>query len=150
MTIVTEPYPPSQAVPTLSGFHHLGLTVRDIEASEAWYTKVLGLVRAFVEPHPTGDGYAVVMTHPGTGLFLGLDYHPDADREMFNERRTGLDHLALQLSSRSELDEWITHLDALGVDHGPLSEGGAEPAPFALVVFHDPDRIPIELIWFGA
>lgn len=71
MTIVTEPYPPGQAVPTLSGFHHLGLTVRDIEVSEAWYTKVLGLVRAFVEPHPTGDGYAVVMTRPGTSLFLG-------------------------------------------------------------------------------
>ena len=40
------------------------------------------------------------MTRPGTGLFVGLDHHPDADRETFSPQRTGLDHLALQLASR--------------------------------------------------
>ena len=148
MTTATASSPATRAVPAVTGLQHLGLTVRDIAASEAWYTRVLGLVRVFVEPHPAGGGYAVVMTRPGTGLFVGLDYHPGADREMFSPLRTGLDHLALQIASREDIDEWITHLDAAGVEHGAVSES-AEPAPHALVVFRDPDGIPIELFWYG-
>lgn len=148
MTIATKPSPTNRAAPTVTGLHHLGLTVRDIAASEAWYTEVLGLVRVFVEPHGTGNGYAVVMTRPGTGLFVGLDHHPDADQEMFRALRTGLDHLALALACREDLDEWITYLDTLGVEHGAVFEN-EQPAPHALLVFHDPDGIPIELIWFG-
>ncbi len=148
MTTATETTASSRTVPTVTGLHHVGLTVRDIAASEAWYNQVLGLVRAFAEPHGTGEGYAVVMTHPGSGLFLGLDHHPDADRRTFSELRTGLDHLALQVTSREALDEWITHLDAVGVEHGALFET-EEPVPHALVAFRDPDGIPIELFWFG-
>lgn len=135
-------------LPTVVGVQHLGLTVRDVVASEAWYTQVLGLVRAFVEPHRTGDGYAVVMTRPGTGLFLGLEHHPEADQELFSPLRTGLDHLALQIASRQDLDQWIIHLDAMGVEHEALYES-VGPVPHALVMFRDPDGIPIELFWFG-
>lgn len=148
MTTAIESFPPSRAVPTVTGISHVGLTVRDIVASEAWYTEVLGLVRAFVEPHATGDGHAVVMTRPGTGLFVGLDHHPDADGERFSPLRTGLDHLALQVASREDLDQWIAHLDAIPVKHEALFET-AEPAPHALVQVRDPDGIPIEMFWFG-
>lgn len=147
MTIATESAS-TRAVPVVTGLQHLGLTVRDIDASEAWYREVLGLVRVFVEPHGTGDGYAVVMTRPGTGLFLGLDHHPDADGEMFSPLRTGLDHLALQVSSRADIDDWHRHLEALGVEHGEVSETTGPPA-HALFCFRDPDGIPIELFWFG-
>lgn len=146
MTAATEESTTVRAVPAITGVHHLGLTVRDVVASEAWYGSVLGLVRMFVEPHGTGEGYAVVMTRPGTSLFLGLDHHPDAERADFSPLRTGLDHLALKLSSRNDLDEWISHLDANGVEHGAVSESN-EPAPHAMVVFRDPDGIPIELFW---
>ena len=149
MSAATDTTTGQRAVPPLTGVHHLGLTVRDVVASEAWYSRVLGLVRAFVEPHGTGNGYTVVMTRPGTALFVGLDHHPDADRELFSPLRTGLDHLALELASRAELDDWISHLEAQGVEHGTLSEG-AEPAPHAMVVFGDPDGIPIELFWIGS
>jgi glyoxylase I family protein len=149
MATATELPLPTTPVPTVMGFSHLGLTVRDIAASEAWYSRALGFVRAFVEPHATGNGYAVVMTRPGTGLFMGLDHHPDADREMFSARRTGLDHVALQVAGREDIDEWVVYLDAIGVEHGAVSES-AGPPPHALVVFHDPDGIPIELFWLGA
>jgi glyoxylase I family protein len=148
MTTTTGSPPAAAAVPAVTGLQHLGLTVRDIAASEAWYARVLGLVRAFTEPHPAGGGYAVVMTRPGTGLFVGLDHHPGADREMFSPLRTGLDHLALQVASRDDIDAWIAHLDAAGVEHGAVSQS-TEPAPHALVVFRDPDGIPIELFWYG-
>jgi glyoxylase I family protein len=135
-------------VPELGGVAHLGLTVSDIAASEAWYNRVLGLVRLFVEAHSTGDGYTVVMTRPGTALFLGLDHHPDANGEPFSPLRTGLDHVALGVPSRQSLDDWAGHLDAARVEHGAVFET-TEPVPHALMVFRDPDGIPVELFWYG-
>lgn len=135
--------------PALAGYHHLGITVRDIDASEAWYTKTLGLVRAFVEKHDNDTGYAVVMTRPGTSFFLGLDHHHDADRKMFDPARTGLGHFALAVTSADEVRAWAAHLDALGVEHEPVFEAN-EPMPLALVQLRDPDGIAIELIWTGA
>lgn len=148
MTSAINSSPTSRTVPTVTGISHVGVSVRDIVASEAWYCEVLGLVRAFVEPHATGDGYAVVMTRPGTALFLGLDHHPDADDDQFSPLRTGLDHLALQVAAREDIDKWVAHLDALGVEHDAPFET-TEPAPHALVLVRDPDGIPIELFWYG-
>ena len=135
--------------PPLAGYHHLGITVRDIDASEAWYTETLGLVRAFVEPHDNDSGYARVLTRPGTPFFLGLDYHAEADRLPFDPRRTGLDHVALAVNSAAEVHAWAAHLDALGVEHEPVLESD-DPMPLALVLLRDPDGIVIELIWTGA
>jgi glyoxylase I family protein len=143
-----EPNVPGTATPSVAGFHHLGLTVRDIDNSETWYAEVLGLVRAFVEPHPTGGGHTVVMTRPGSPLFLGLDHHPQADRQDFDARRTGLDHLALRVDSRSDLDAWVARLAALGVQHEPIHE--RDQPIHATLLLHDPDGIPIELFWSPA
>ncbi|HEX7122807.1 MAG TPA: VOC family protein [Gemmatimonadaceae bacterium] len=148
MTTATESAVSTGAVPALTGFHHLGLTVRDIAASEAFYGKALGLVRAFVEPHSAGDGYAVVMVRPGDGLVLGLDYHPEADGAVFDPRRTGLDHLAIRVNERADIDTWVAHLDAIGIEHGQVFST-EEPLPHALMTFRDPDGIPIELFWLG-
>jgi catechol 2,3-dioxygenase-like lactoylglutathione lyase family enzyme len=146
MTITTDK--PVQTVPSLTGISHVGLTVRDVAASEAWYADVLGLVRVFVEPHSVGEGYAVVMTRPGTALFLGLDHHPEADQQVFSEHRTGLDHLALSVESRADLDRWADRLEARGIEHGPITDV-AEPAPHAQMTFRDPDGIAIEVFWVG-
>jgi catechol-2,3-dioxygenase len=134
--------------PSLTGISHVGLTVRDVATSEAFYTEVLGLARLFVEPHSVGEGYAVVMTRPGTALFLGLDHHPDADRQVFSERRTGLDHLAISVENRDDLERWVAHLDAHGVEHGAIVDVD-EPSPHAQMTFRDPDGIPVELFWLG-
>ena len=136
--------------PALAGYHHVGITVTDVETSESWYSKTLGLVRAFVEPHAgsQGGGYAVVMTRPGTPFFLGLDHHAEADKLPFDARRTGLDHVALAVSAHEEVHAWAAHLDAIGVEHGPVIEGD-EPMPSALVHFLDPDGVPIEVLWIG-
>lgn len=148
MTTAAEVSKSGHSIPEMVGLQHLGLTVRDVDASEAWYTQVLGLERVFVDPHPKDDGYAVVMTRPGTALYIGLHHHPTADRERFKPQRTGLDHLALQLPSREAIDQWITHLDAIGVEHEAMVEK-VDPAPFALILVRDPDGIPVELFWAG-
>jgi catechol 2,3-dioxygenase-like lactoylglutathione lyase family enzyme len=135
------------SVPALGGLHHSGLTVTDIEASEAWYTRVLGLIRAFVEPHHGGGtGYAVVLHRPGSSLFLGLDKHEANLGERFDESRTGLDHVAFHVAERSQLDAWVEHFDRLGVRHSGITEF-SQPFPFAVLVFRDPDNIQLELIW---
>lgn len=133
-------------VPPLGGLHHIGLTVCDIEASEAWYTRILGLTRAFVEPHNQGKGYAVVLHRPGSPLFMGLDKHQANQGEQFEECRTGLDHVSFHVADRVSLDDWLEHLDHHGVSHSGITER-TEPFPYAVLVFRDPDNIQLELIW---
>jgi catechol 2,3-dioxygenase-like lactoylglutathione lyase family enzyme len=144
---VSQPTSQSTA-PRFTAYHHVAITVQDIEASEAWYGKVLGLVRAFVEPHWGGtSGYAVVMNLPGTAFLFGLEHHDDADKARFTPNRTGLDHLALEVGSRAEIDAWAAHLDALSVDRDPVVELTGPTR--ALLVFRDLDGMPLELIWHG-
>lgn len=141
-----ETDPSEGSVPSAGGVHHVGLTVSDVQASEAWYQRVLGLERVFVEHHPGGAGYAVVMNRPDTSLFVGLDHHEAHEGERFAEHRTGLDHLAIHVTERGELDAWALHLEALGVPHSPIADR-TEPFPYATLVFRDPDNIQLELIW---
>ena len=145
MTLTRHPDTATATLPSLSGIHHLGLTVRDIDESERWYADVLGMVRVFVEPHPRGGGHTVVINRPDTFLFLGLDFHPQADVERFDERRTGLDHISLTVDARSDLDVWARRLDALGVEHGSIHD--MEQPVHAVMVVRDPDGIPVELFW---
>jgi glyoxylase I family protein len=138
---------PQDGVPPLTHHHHLGLTVCDVARSEAWYTEVLGFRRAFVEPHHDGPGYAVVMNRPGTSLFIGLDHHQSNEAEDFAEHRTGLDHLAMGVEHREDLDRWAGHLDRHGVRRSKIEEGAIGPMNYAVLNFRDPDNIALELIW---
>ena len=133
-------------VPTLTGIHHVGLTVCDVERSEVWYRDVLGFERAFVEPHHGGTGYSVVMNRPGTPLFIGLDHHDANEGDVFGEHRTGLDHVSLGVARREDLDEWVTYLEGRGVAHSGINDK-TEPFPFATLIVRDPDNIQVELIW---
>ncbi len=134
-------------VPKLGGINHIGLTVSNVEASEAWYTRVLGLTRAFVEPHHQGTGHTVVLHRPDSPLFsMGLDKHDANQGERFDECRTGLDHVAFHVADRAELDAWADHFDRQGVPHSVITER-TEPFPYAILVFRDPDNIQLELIW---
>lgn len=135
-----------QPTPSMTGYHHLGLTVRDVELSEDWYGKVFGFQRVFVEPHHGGTGYAVVMTIPGTSIFMGLDKHDAHEGERFAEHRTGLDHLSFGVASRDDIDHWIEHLDALGIEHSNVNDV-TEPVAAATLCLRDPDNIALELTW---
>jgi glyoxylase I family protein len=148
---VADPRAPSSTselanMPPLMQCHHVGLTVTDVERSEAWYHDVLGFERLLVEPHHGADGYAVVMTRPGTSLFIGLDYHASNEGERFVEHRTGLDHLAMSVPAREHLDRWVEHLDRLGIAHSEINDR-AEPLPGATLIMRDPDNIQIEFMW---
>ncbi len=136
------------AIPPMSSIHHVGLTVSNVEASEAWYQRVLGFERLILEPHNGGTGYTVVIHRPGTSVDVGLDHHDANEGDTFAEHRTGLDHLAISVGRRTDLDDWVTHLDRMGVPTEKITDR-IEPFVFSTLVFRDPDNIQLELIWLG-
>ena len=120
-------------------FHHLSLTVTDLDASAAWYREVFGLQQIMQETHD--GGRALVFMQPQTGVFLGLHAHDGNDGRQFAETRTGLDHISFSVGSRDELAEWEKTLRDRGVQVSPISD-----QPWgSVLVFRDPDNIQLEL-----
>jgi catechol 2,3-dioxygenase-like lactoylglutathione lyase family enzyme len=125
----------SETIPSIT---HVAVTVTDLDYSEAWYTKVLGVAPVLDED--TGPFRHVVYS-VGTTL-LGLHGFPDlVGREPFNERRVGLDHIAFGVANRDELVQWAARLDSLGIAHGEIKDAGYGSG----LSFRDPDNIALEL-----
>jgi glyoxylase I family protein len=124
----------------VTGLHHVLLTVRDLERSTAFYTEVLGL-RKVKEIPDNGTAGAKVLCGLPDGRLLGLVQHRANGGGVFDEFRTGLDHVALTVPA-DELDLWSRRLDDAGIDHSP-------PAPSAfgdpLIVLRDPDEIQLQI-----
>jgi catechol 2,3-dioxygenase-like lactoylglutathione lyase family enzyme len=125
-------------MPTITGGHHIALTVRDADASAKWYGELLGM-QVVLE----GDDEVVrfrVLAHPDSGWMLGVrQYHQHPDGP-FDEFRTGLDHFAFGVSSRDELEAWEQRLGEAGVAFTPI----AETPIGTVVVCRDPDNIQLE------
>jgi len=137
--------------PTITGIHHFSPTVRDVEASAEWYQKVFGLERVPVTfPHYEREetGYAVLLVDPNSGLAIGLHENKGNQGEQFDECRTGLDHIGFNVSNRAEMEQWVEHLSAVGVEHSGIRDI-KEPMPFSTLVFRDPDNIQLELFTIG-
>ena len=143
MTETATPRPP------MAGFHHFSPTVTDVEASAAWYQRVLGLQR--VPPrfphHGTEEtGYAVVLADMAAGIMIGLHHNAANSGEACNETRTGLDHVAIAVPARSDLDGWAAWLDHLGVPHSDVTDA-TNPVEYSVLVFRDPDNIQLEMFF---
>ena len=128
-------------MPEFSKVSHISFSVRDIGASAKWYGKVLGF-----EPmeEVSGDGWhGIVLLHPTNAAVIEFQQHDANGGEKFDPRRTGLDHLALRVDTREELDEWMDHLHHHEVEHSQITDreyGSVLP-------FKDPDGIQIEAFY---
>ena len=123
---------------TMPAITHVAVTVTDLGASEAWYTKVLGVKPVLDED--TGPFRHVVYLLGNT--LLGLHGFPDlASTEPFNERTPGLDHIAFGVESRADLVEWAARFDELGVAHSGIVDASYGSG----LSFRDPDNIALEL-----
>jgi len=137
----------SDNAPKIEGVHHFSPTVTDIDRSIEWYQRVFGLERVPAKFPHYGDedaGYAVLLTDPHSTVAIGLHHHDRNDGERFDERRTGLDHIAFAVASRDDLVTWASWLDKLGVEHASITDM-AEPFSYSVLVFRDPDGIQLEL-----
>ncbi len=132
--------------PTL---HRLALTVRDLDTSVEWYSRVFSLSPLMDVPHPGGVGRLLVSADQSLAIVL---HHHDANPgDLFQETRTGLDHPGLAVATRDDLVAWQAHLEAHGVaraepaDH-PCTQSPIADEPYgSVLVFRDPDNIQLEL-----
>lgn len=127
-------------MPDIDGWAHLTLSVRDHDRSVRWYGEVLGFQPVLSDV--TGQWKRTLCVHPGSGTILVLHQHLDNSGEEFDERRTGLDHVAFQVADYDALQTWQERLSALEVPDSPISEtvrGGL------VISFRDPDGIALEL-----
>ena len=123
---------------TIPAISHVAVTVTDLSASEAWYTRVFGVEPVLDED--TGPFRHIVYQLGNT--LLGLHGFPDLPtKDAFDERRPGLDHVSFGCASRDELTEWAARLDELGVAHGEIVDAGYGSG----LSFRDPDNIALEL-----
>jgi glyoxylase I family protein len=128
----------------IGDIHHLGLTVRDVDASAAWYVEVLGFRRVGEFESPDGTRRKVFLRHIGLRARLGLTQHRPGGQDVFDETRVGLDHLAFAVADRAELDAWAVRLAAAAVSHSAVAPANSIPGA-AVLVFRDPDNIQLEL-----
>jgi catechol 2,3-dioxygenase-like lactoylglutathione lyase family enzyme len=121
-------------VPALAGLHHLKLPVSDLDASLAWYRRVLGAdhLAPFDHVDDGGQRYAVIVGVPGLDTPLELRWAPSAAAAV-----AGYDPINLAVASVDGLRAWAQHLDAEGVDNSGVIAGGAGQ----LLVFADPDGL---------
>ena len=129
--------------------HHIAITVTDLDASIAWYERVFGITCQMEVPHTGGTGK--ILADDGRELVFALHRHDSNNGETFAETRTGLDHVGLGVPSRSDLEIWQMHLDALGVRRSPMANEPCTQSPIedhffgSILVFRDPDNVQIEL-----
>lgn len=124
----------------LATFHHVALTVADLNRSVEWYVRVLGLEELFRE---TGDvrNASVLGFSPG-GFAVGLVQHAGSDGG-FDPRTIGLDHVSFAVPFEEDLDDWASRLDQHGVEHS----GVIQVPPGAILNFKDPDGIALSIFW---
>lgn len=137
--------------PAVTGLHHISVTVTDLEASLDWYQRLLGADRVPMKfPHfgCEDTGYAELLIEPRSGVLVGLHTNTGNDGAAFDEARTGLDHVALNVATRQDLEAWTAWLEELGIEHSGIRECHV-PFEFATVVFRDPDNIQLELFVAG-
>ena len=127
----------------VTGFHHLALTVRDLDASTSWYEALFDLDTVMDEP---GDERrARVYRLRGTEVMLGLTEHRGNDGSAFRPDRTGLDHAAFAVATRADVDAWVERLDGAGVVHS----GRIDIPIGAILNFPDPDGIQLSIFYEG-
>jgi glyoxylase I family protein len=130
-----------QQMGSVVGYHHVALSVHDLERSARWYESLFDLDLQFDE---AGDGRtAKVYRLRGTATMLGLVAHGANDGSPFTPTRTGLDHVAFEVESRAEVDGWADQLSAAGIEHS-----GAIDIPVgAILNFADPDGTQLSIFW---
>ena len=125
-------------MPSITGGHHIALTVSDADRSAEWYCSLLNMQVAL--KHDGEDVKFRVLADPESGWVLGVRQYPPHPADRFDEFRTGMDHLAFGVATRDELEAWERELSSRGITFTPIAETPIGP----VIVFRDPDNIQLE------
>lgn len=117
---------------------HISFRVQDLIRTETFYTALLG------EPlRRTED--CVVYEVGDTKLFFGLPYHKSGDS--YDRNSHGLNHWAIGLEEKHELEEAERRLTAVGIQHSPIQPCRQSGLP--MIWFDDPDGMRLEFYLRG-
>lgn len=128
-------------MPEITGIAHIELSVRDLERSVAWYTRLLGARDIW---RGSSDQYGIsacAIYEPNSRMVFAFTRHNEQDPEPFSPRRPGLDHVSFGVADRAALERWCEWLDELGIEHSAIQDDHTPPS----VTFCDPDGIALEL-----
>ena len=128
-------------MPDITGVAHVQLSVRDLDRSVAWYCQLLGARDVW---RGSNDEYGIdacAIFEPKSKLIFAFTCHRNQIADEFAPQRPGLDHVSFGVANRAALEEWVAHLDALGIEHSPIQDNHQPPS----VTFKDPDGIALEL-----
>ena len=127
-------------IPSVLGISHVALSVSDIDAAARFWTEVMGF-EAFVE----NPGFRLLI-HRGVHLAVVVADHESAVTGPFDERRIGLDHLAIAVPDIESLRSWEQRLTTLGVPNSGITETDGGPH----LNLRAPDNLPLELFVMSA
>ena len=128
-------------MPDITGIAHVELSVRDLDTSVAWYTKLLGARDVWRGSNDRYGITACTIYEPKSKMVFAFTQHGEQEQEGFSAKRPGLDHVSFGVVDRDALEAWVEHLDALGIAHSPIQDDHQPPS----VTFSDPDGIALEL-----
>ena len=107
----------------------------------AWYQEVLGFER---HSEVEGDTFRPTrMRHPRLRDHVTLTEHQQGGGSRFDERRIGLDHLALAVGDLDELQVWKRRFEERGVAHSEIKETG--PGASMITLRDTPENIQLEV-----
>jgi lactoylglutathione lyase len=124
----------------ISGIAHLAVTVKDMARSLDFYTRVLGLKKAFELPEPKTGAPWIVYLHLGGRQFVELFYDGTRDNP-WNPALRGFNHICFEVGDIHKAAEHITGA-GYKLDSPPVQ--GCDLNWQAWVT--DPDGIRIELM----
>ena len=127
------------------GINHLGLSVRNLDQTVAFFTDCLGW-----EESGRDDSYPRSAVGDGNiRLTLWEVDHALEVNEFHFRQNVGLHHFALEVASEAELDEIserVSTYPGVNVEFMPEPVGGG---PRKHMIFNEPGGIRIEFIWPG-
>ncbi|MBF4617719.1 VOC family protein [Clavibacter sp. VKM Ac-2873] len=143
---------------SITGVHHVRISVTDLGRSRAFYEGVLGLTPAIVSEGDPGDAavredpaqyFGGVIYGVGSQLF-GLrpisDGGAAGDGAAIDPASRGLDHVSLQVGSRDDLVRAAALFEERGIAHGEVMDF---PTGMSILSVQDPDDINVELVAAG-
>jgi catechol 2,3-dioxygenase-like lactoylglutathione lyase family enzyme len=124
---------------------HVGINLSPSNASYEFWKELLEFLGFDIDD----DGGHFHASDGNSYLCVSLT-KPSFDRAGFHRKHTGLNHIALHVSTRDEVDEVVAKF--VNPRRIPLLYGGARAYPeytphYYAAFFEDPDRIKVEIVY---
>jgi catechol 2,3-dioxygenase-like lactoylglutathione lyase family enzyme len=128
----------------VEGFDHVAITVADVDATLAWYERVLGAEPLHLDLWRAGR-MPIALLQVGASR---LSVHPAAAPASPHARLPTAGSADLCFRYDGPVGEILGHLDACGVDvvEGPVPRPASNGERGASVYFRDPDGNLLELL----